>query len=61
MDTRDRLEEVGKNINQNGSFQNDGKQLLDDYITKEVPEPALYGQIYWDYEDNGFDVEAREV
>jgi Fe-S oxidoreductase len=35
MDTRDRLEEVGKNINQNGSFQNDGKQLLDDYITKE--------------------------
>ena len=35
MDTRDRLEEVGKNINLNGSFVNDGKQLLDDYITKE--------------------------
>jgi heterodisulfide reductase subunit C len=35
MDTRDRLEEVGININQNGSFQDDGKQLLDDYITKE--------------------------
>lgn len=35
MDTRDRLEEVGRNINQNGSFQDDGKQLLDDYITKE--------------------------
>ena len=35
MDTRDRLEEVGKNINQNGSFQDDGKQLLDHYITKE--------------------------
>lgn len=35
MDTRDRLEEVGKNINQNGSFQDDGKQLLDYYITKE--------------------------
>ena len=35
MDTRDRLEEVGKNINQNGSFQDDGKQLLDDYIMKE--------------------------
>jgi Fe-S oxidoreductase len=26
---------VGKNINQNGSFQDDGKQLLDYYITKE--------------------------
>ena len=35
MDTRDRLEEVGKNINQNGRFVDDGKQLLDDYITKE--------------------------
>jgi len=35
MDTRDRLEEVGKNINLNGKFVDDGKQLLDDYITKE--------------------------
>ena len=36
MDTRDRLEEVGKNIDANGgTFQPDGKQLLDDYITKE--------------------------
>ncbi len=36
MDTRDRLEEVGKNIDDNnGKFKNDGKQLLDDYITKE--------------------------
>ncbi len=35
MDTRDRLEEVGKNIDKNGSFQPDGKQLLDDYITRE--------------------------
>ena len=35
MDTRDRLEEVGKNIEANGSFQDDGKQLLDNYITKE--------------------------
>lgn len=35
MDTRDRLEVVGKNIDQNGSFQPDGKQLLDDYISKE--------------------------
>lgn len=35
MDTRDRLEEVGKNIEANGSFVDDGKQLLDDYITKE--------------------------
>lgn len=35
MDTRDRLEEVGKNINKNGKFEPDGKQLLDDYITRE--------------------------
>ena len=36
MDTRDRLEEVGKNIDANGgTFKEDGKQLLDDYITKE--------------------------
>jgi len=35
MDVRDRLEEVGKNIDKNGAFQDDGKQLLDDYITRE--------------------------
>lgn len=36
MDTRDRLEEVGKNIDANkGTFKEDGKQLLDDYITRE--------------------------
>ena len=35
MDTRDRLEEVGNNINKNGTFSDDGKQLLDDYITPE--------------------------
>ncbi|KPM30377.1 Putative ABC importer, permease component [Croceitalea dokdonensis DOKDO 023] len=36
MDTRDRLEEVGKNIDANkGVFVPDGKQLLDDYITRE--------------------------
>ncbi|MAK34707.1 MAG: Fe-S oxidoreductase, partial [Flavobacteriaceae bacterium] len=35
MDTRDRLEEVGKNIEANGTFKEDGKQLLDDYITRE--------------------------
>lgn len=36
MDTRDRLEEVGKNIDTNkGVFQDDGKQLLDDYISRE--------------------------
>ncbi|WP_044397630.1 4Fe-4S dicluster domain-containing protein [Lacinutrix sp. Hel_I_90] len=36
MDTRDRLEEVGKNIDaNNGTFVDDGKQLLNDYITKE--------------------------
>ncbi|WP_411767655.1 4Fe-4S dicluster domain-containing protein [Winogradskyella sp. A3E31] len=36
MDTRDRLEEVGKNITANkGVFKPDDKQLLNDYITKE--------------------------
>jgi heterodisulfide reductase subunit C len=35
MKTRDRLEEVGKNINANGSFVDDGKKLLNDYITAE--------------------------
>ena len=35
MDTRDRLEEIGKNINKNGEFKPDGKQLLDDFITRE--------------------------
>lgn len=35
MDTRDRLEEVGKNINQNKAFEDDGKSLLYDYITEE--------------------------
>ncbi len=36
MDTRDRLEEVGKNIDLNkGEFKDDGKQLLDDYISRE--------------------------
>jgi heterodisulfide reductase subunit C len=35
MDTRDRLAEVGKNIQSNGSFVADGKTLLYDYITTE--------------------------
>jgi Fe-S oxidoreductase len=35
MSTRDRIEEVGKNINKNGKFVDDGKKLLNDYITKE--------------------------
>lgn len=36
MDTRDRLEEVGKNINVNkGVFEDDQKQLLNDYISPE--------------------------
>jgi Fe-S oxidoreductase len=35
MDTRDRLEEVGKNINVNKEFKDDGKTLLHDYITVE--------------------------
>ena len=36
MKTRDRLEEVGENINKNdGKFISDGKQLLNDYIKPE--------------------------
>ncbi|MFV0539810.1 MAG: 4Fe-4S dicluster domain-containing protein [Aestuariibaculum sp.] len=36
MDTRDRLEEVGKNMDaNNGEFKDDGKQLLGDYISAE--------------------------
>jgi heterodisulfide reductase subunit C len=36
MDTRDRLEDVGKIIDNNdGKFISDGKELLNDYITKE--------------------------
>ncbi len=35
MDTRDRLEAVGKNINQNGQFVDDGRTLLNDHITVE--------------------------
>ena len=35
MDTRDRVEEIGEMINKNGKFEDDGKQLLDDYITRE--------------------------
>ncbi len=36
MKTRDRLEEVGKNIDKNkGTFVDDGKMLLNDYITPE--------------------------
>ncbi|MEN8913471.1 MAG: (Fe-S)-binding protein [Polaribacter sp.] len=36
MKTRDRLEEVGRNIDENkGTFKDDGKQLLNDYISPE--------------------------
>lgn len=35
MDTRDRMEEVGKNISTNGAFKEDGKSLLHNYITVE--------------------------
>jgi len=35
MDTRDRLEEVGKNINVNKSYKDDSKKLLHDYISVE--------------------------
>ncbi len=34
MDTRDRLEEVGKNIDKNGEFQDDGKNLHS-YVSQE--------------------------
>ena len=35
MDTRDRMEETGNNIRLNGTFKDDGKTLLHDYITVE--------------------------
>jgi heterodisulfide reductase subunit C len=35
MDTRDRLEEVGRNLNANKTFVPDNKTLLHDYITTE--------------------------
>lgn len=35
MDTRDRIEEIGKNIDLNKSFVDDGKSLLHDFITVE--------------------------
>jgi heterodisulfide reductase subunit C len=35
MDTRDRMEEVGRNINTNKKFTPDSKTLLHDYITTE--------------------------
>jgi heterodisulfide reductase subunit C len=35
MDTRDRMEEVGKNIDKHGTDHQDGKALLDDYISRE--------------------------
>lgn len=35
MDTRDRAEEIGRNINKNGEFKDDGKSLLHNYISVE--------------------------
>ncbi|MDO5510340.1 MAG: (Fe-S)-binding protein [Weeksellaceae bacterium] len=35
MDTRDRVEEVGRIIDAKGKFEDDGKRLLGDYITAE--------------------------
>ena len=35
MDTRDRMEEIGRNIDTNKEFKPDGKSLLHDYITAE--------------------------
>lgn len=35
MATRDRVEEVGKIINEKGKYESDGKTLLDDHISRE--------------------------
>lgn len=35
MDTRDRINEIGKNIDKHGPEYQDGKSLLDDYISRE--------------------------
>jgi len=35
MDTRDRTEEIGRNVNKNNSFIDDGKSLLHNYISVE--------------------------
>jgi heterodisulfide reductase subunit C len=35
MATRDRAEDIGKNIDENGEFKDDGKTLLHDYISVE--------------------------
>jgi Fe-S oxidoreductase len=35
MDTRDRMEEVGRQLNKQGEWTDDGKSLLHDYISKE--------------------------
>lgn len=35
MDVRDRIDEIGRNIDKNGHFLEDGKQLLGDYISTE--------------------------
>ncbi|SFD63499.1 4Fe-4S dicluster domain-containing protein [Chitinophaga sp. CF118] len=35
MDTRDRAEEIGLQINKDGAFKEDGKSLLRDYISEE--------------------------
>lgn len=35
MDTRDRLEDISKNIDANGEFVDDGKTLVNDYISAE--------------------------
>ena len=35
MDTRDRIEYVGKNLIKKGQLQKDDKSLIDDYISRE--------------------------
>lgn len=35
MDTRDRMEEIGRSLDKTGTIQDDGKSLLHDYISQE--------------------------
>jgi ferredoxin len=42
MDTRDRLTEVGKNIDKSGNGFDDGKSLIDTYISRDGSLPDQY-------------------
>jgi ferredoxin len=47
MDTRDRAEDIGRIINKNGEFKEDGKALLHDYISVEesIQPPRRMGTL----------------